>query len=99
MNGEIIIYDEDDNHNYKRIKVGNGTDNVNDLDFVVNKEDIPTQVQADWNQTDSTAIDFVKNKPDADMALEVLAETGTAVPVTNENNVLYTNDNGKLYIL
>ena len=40
MNGEIIIYDEDDNHDYKRIKIGNGTDNVNDLDFVVNKEDV-----------------------------------------------------------
>lgn len=33
LNGEIIIYDEDDNHDYKRIKIGNGTDNVNDLDF------------------------------------------------------------------
>lgn len=41
MNGEIIIYDEDDNYDYKRIKIGNGTDNVNDLDFIVNKEDIP----------------------------------------------------------
>ena len=34
MNGEIIIYDEDDNYDYKRIKIGNGTDNVNDLDFI-----------------------------------------------------------------
>ena len=34
MNGEIIIYDEDDNYDYKRIKIGNGTDNVNDLDFL-----------------------------------------------------------------
>lgn len=63
MNGEIIIYDEDDNHDYKRIKIGNGTDNVNDLDFIVNKEDIPTQIQADWNQNDETAIDYVKNRP------------------------------------
>lgn len=29
LNGEIVIYDEDDNYNYKRIKIGNGTDNVN----------------------------------------------------------------------
>ena len=34
MNGEIIIYDEDDNYNYKRIKIGNGIDNVNDLSFI-----------------------------------------------------------------
>lgn len=39
MNGEIIIYDEDDNYNYKRIKVGNGIDNVNVLDFYT----------GDWN--------------------------------------------------
>ena len=42
MNGEIIIYDEDDNYDYKRIKIGNGIDNVNDLDFVVNKNIIDT---------------------------------------------------------
>lgn len=63
LNGEIIIYDEDDNHDYKRIKIGNGTDNVNDLDFVVNKEDIPTQVQVDWKQSDENALDYIKNKP------------------------------------
>lgn len=40
LNGEIIIYDEDENYNYKRIKIGNGTDNVNNLDFVVNKDEI-----------------------------------------------------------
>ena len=34
LNGEIIIYDEDENYNYKKIKIGNGTDNVNDLDFI-----------------------------------------------------------------
>ena len=34
MNGEIIVYDEDDNYDYKRIKIGNGIDNVNDLDFI-----------------------------------------------------------------
>jgi hypothetical protein len=33
MNGEIIIYDEDENYSHKRIKIGNGTDNVNNLDF------------------------------------------------------------------
>jgi hypothetical protein len=34
LNGEIIIYDEDDNYNYKRIKIGNGETNVNDLPFI-----------------------------------------------------------------
>lgn len=35
LNGETIIYDEDDNHNYKRIKIGNGIDNVNNLPFTI----------------------------------------------------------------
>ena len=47
MDGEIIIYDEDENYDYKRIKIGNGVDDVNDLDFVVHgeyakKTDIPS---------------------------------------------------------
>lgn len=31
--GEIIIYDIDDNYSYERIKVGDGVHNVNDLPF------------------------------------------------------------------
>lgn len=34
LNREIIIYDEDENYSYKRIKIENGTNNVNDLDFI-----------------------------------------------------------------
>ena len=32
--GEIIIYDIDENYNYKRIKIGNGIDNVTALSFI-----------------------------------------------------------------
>ena len=32
--GEIIVYDKDSNYNYLRVKIGNGTDNVNDLPFI-----------------------------------------------------------------
>lgn len=42
--GEIIIYDTDDIHLQPRIKVGNGTTAVNDLDFTV-----PTEVSAFTN--------------------------------------------------
>lgn len=41
--GEVIIYDEDENHNFPRIKVGDGSTNVNKLPFVfepVTKDDI-----------------------------------------------------------
>ena len=36
------------------------TGNYNDLE---NKPTIPTVAQSDWNQTDTTAIDYIKNKP------------------------------------
>lgn len=32
--GEMIIYDADETHDYERIKIGNGIDNVNSLVFV-----------------------------------------------------------------
>lgn len=37
---EIIIYEPDEEHDYYRVKVGNGHDNVNDLLFVT--ADAPT---------------------------------------------------------
>ena len=71
MNGEIIIYDEDNNHNYKRVKIGNGVDNVNDLDFFA--ENAGGEVAfalSDWEQTDPTASDYIKNKPFFDNGTE-----------------------------
>ena len=37
MNGEIIIYDEDENYSHKRIKIGDGETNVNQLPFLKDK--------------------------------------------------------------
>lgn len=36
LQGEIIIYDIDDNYSYERFKIGDGTTNVNSLPFVIN---------------------------------------------------------------
>lgn len=33
--GELIIYDKDENHNYLRVKIGDGSTLVSDLEFVV----------------------------------------------------------------
>lgn len=96
--GEIIVYDIDDNYAYERIKIGDGTQNVNALPFATDAleteingqitlvsqallnvsslvgdtavstqisnaiAEIPEQVQADWNQNDENATDFVKNR-------------------------------------
>jgi hypothetical protein len=34
VKNEIIIYEPDEEHDYYRVKIGNGTDNVNELLFV-----------------------------------------------------------------
>lgn len=36
MQGEIIVYDIDENHDYERIKIGDGVNNINDLFFITN---------------------------------------------------------------
>ena len=36
--GEIIIYDIDENHNYERIKIGDGITTVNNLDFLLDSK-------------------------------------------------------------
>lgn len=52
--GELIVYDPDETYNYVRYKFGDGVTNVNDLPF--------STKQADWNQSDATAADYVKNR-------------------------------------
>lgn len=56
LEGELIVYEADETCAYPRFKVGDGATNVNDLPFV----ESPTQ--ADWNQNDTTAPDYVKNR-------------------------------------
>lgn len=53
--GEKVLYDRDSNHDYTRIKYGDGTHIVAELPF--------STEQPDWLQTDETAIDHIKNKP------------------------------------
>lgn len=51
LNGELIIYNPDSNHEYARFKVGDGTTNVNDLPFVVNEEEIRTALESKANDS------------------------------------------------
>lgn len=55
--------------------------------------------QADWDQTDSTKPDYIKNKPDENDALELVSEMGLAEPVSAEDGSVYTDENGVLYTL
>lgn len=54
LEGEIIIYDADENYSYQRIKIGDGITKVNVLPF--------DNTQGDWSQNDKTASDYVKNR-------------------------------------
>lgn len=75
MKGEIIVYDievdSDGNtltlpsgrtepYAYERIKVGDGIHNVNDLPFAVDAA--LALSKANWNQSDPSAPDYVKNR-------------------------------------
>ena len=71
---------------------------VTNLQTILDELNIKASKQADWSQTDETAPDYIKNKPDSIIALEALAETNIAKPAYN-NNMLYTNNNGSIYVL
>lgn len=59
-------------------------------------------VQPDWNQTDETAFDFIKNKPveatDEDI-LTWLNEESIVEPMTSASGEIYTAQNNEIYIL
>lgn len=71
---------------------------ITDLQTILDELNMKASKQADWSQTDETAPDYIKNKPDSIIALEALAETNIAKPAYN-NNMLYTNNNGSIYVL
>lgn len=60
---------------------------------------VALDVQADWTQTDETAKDFIKNKPNENDALALLAETGFIDPVAAADGSVFTDSNGVLYTL
>lgn len=55
--------------------------------------------QPDWNQTDETQKDFIKNKPNKEDALVILAEMGFVEPVMATDNSVFTDSNGVLFTL
>lgn len=58
--------------------------------------------QPDWNQTDETAPDYIKNKPEEATDEEILAflnDLAITAPVVSENNEVYTSETGEIYIL
>ena len=56
--GEIVVEKSDDG--YTRLKVGDGTKKFSELPLINGASIIP---KPDWNQTDDTKADYIKNKP------------------------------------
>ena len=49
LKGEIIIYDQDSNHNYPRIKIGDGTSKVSALSFIDSNK--LSKLDYEWNKS------------------------------------------------
>ena len=75
LEGEIIIYDADENYSYQRIKIGDGTTKVKDLPF--------DNIQADWNQNDETAPDYIKNRTHYEYKMFELETTSVNIEHSN----------------
>lgn len=87
-------------------QINNVDTKVNEVSTLVGDTSVSDQIneallnsQADWDQTDSTKPDYIKNKPDENDALELVSEMGLAEPVFAEDGSVYTDENGVLYTL
>jgi hypothetical protein len=93
LKGELIVYDIDDNYNYERIKIGDGVQNVNDLPFV--DDALRSKItQADWNQGDETATDYVKNRTHYDNSVVICDWDGD---ISKIDDIVYVDDTPAMY--
>lgn len=86
--------------------INNVDTKVNEVSTLVGDTSVSDQIdeallnsQADWDQTDSTKPDYIKNKPDENDALELVLEMGLVEPVFAKDGSVYTDENGVLYTL
>jgi hypothetical protein len=80
-----------------KIKVGGTSQDDPNAVEVALKTDIIAPEQSDWNQTDETAKDFIKNKPDEDDAFAFLEEMGLIRPALAADGSAYVDENGAFY--
>lgn len=84
-------------------------DTINDLNTLIGDTSVADQIstalessKADWDQTNETAFDYIKNKPeiatDAD-TLDFLSEMSYVTPVANADGSIYANEQGQVYTI
>jgi hypothetical protein len=78
---------------------GNAADAKAVGDILALKADKTDIIQSDWEQTNETAIDFIKNKPDVEDAIILAAELGFIDPLIAEDGAIYTDGNNTIYTL
>ena len=55
--------------------------------------------QADLSQNDKTAKDYIKNKPTSEDVVKMFVEMDVVQPMADENGAVYTDTDGKLFVL
>lgn len=70
-------------------EIGSINERIDDIDLEI--DTINTNIKpSDWNQTNSTAIDFIKNKPtiltSADVSAQIQAEVGDNISISTITN-------------
>lgn len=59
-------------------------------------------IQSDWNQTDETANDYIKNKPKIatdDDVIDLLTELGEITPVAASDGSIYTDNQNRIILI
>lgn len=70
-------------------EIGSINERIDDIDLEI--DTLNTNIKpSDWNQTNSTAIDFIKNKPtiltSADVSAQIQAEASDAIGISTITN-------------
>ena len=90
LKGEIIIYDIDANNITRRIKIGDGITNVNNLDFFSpssNNQNIETEIiEGSTNAVSSGAVYNALQNVDAKMVNGYQIRVSTEIPTSEEVN-------------
>lgn len=86
LSGELIVYDEDDLHPYKRIKIGNNNSKINELKFIGTDEIFWINATVDLNSDDTMVFVLDKN---AGEIINAIAENKQAIiKVENGNSIV-----------
>jgi hypothetical protein len=94
----LIVYDPDENCSYQRIKIGDGTTKINDLNFTkapgyVAQSEMPYDTSLLWLDTDDNTID-----EDGIKQIAVLIKEDMLPAVYNLDGKILTDENGNVIL-